>query len=589
MKITGIYAQNVLGIRSADIRLARPVALFAGPNGAGKSSLQEAVRMALTGDTVRVSLKKEYSSLVTEGAESGQIVVEAGQHANSVALPAGKPKREIAEDARLPLVLDAQRFALLAASERRAFLYDLMGIKIGIDQMRARLLEKLGLRADAVPPAAAARLAAIMPMLRAGFDAAHKEATDRARGAKQAWRAATGETYGSQKATTWRPAPVEFDEATMRKARADRAALDDQIGDLQQQIGAADAADSAARARASKLSGLRTAASGYARTAELAQLADKQLADFLPQVEALRARAGVAPAGTECSCPECGTLLRYLNGALAAAAAAGVRDEEAVAKLPEFEAGLKTLQNAAANRKRDLDAADAAATQLRALEDDADDDGGPTASESADAARGELAELQRRKKELDTTIATLAEIERRAAGAAELAKSTAALHEDVAAYEAIADAVAVDGIPADLLREALLPVNAELTALAEMSEWADVTITPEMEILANGRAYALLSESERWRADAQIAAAIAHFSGLKLLVLDRADVVIGPERDRLFYWLADLAADGRIDTALVFMSLKAAPSGLPAEIETFWVEGGQVAPAGAPRAHREAA
>ncbi|WP_236577867.1 AAA family ATPase [Burkholderia glumae] len=181
MKITGIYAQNVLGVRSADIRLGQPIALFAGPNGAGKSSLQEAVRMALTGDTVRVSLKKEYGALVTEGAQSGQIVVECGPHANSMALPKGKPKREIPDDPRLPLVLDAQRFAQFGAAERRAFLYDLMGVKIGADQMRARLLAKLGLRADAVPAPTAARLAPITPMLRAGFEAAHGSRRPRTR------------------------------------------------------------------------------------------------------------------------------------------------------------------------------------------------------------------------------------------------------------------------------------------------------------------------------------------------------------------------------------------------------------------------
>ncbi|MCW3678850.1 AAA family ATPase, partial [Burkholderia cenocepacia] len=154
----------------------KPVTLFTGPNGAGKSSLQEAVRMALTGDTVRVALKKEYGSLVTEGADGGQIVVACGEQANSVMLPSGKLKRELAEDPRLPLVLDAQRFAHLGPAERRAFLYDLMGVKIGVDEMRARLLGKLGFRADAVPAPAAARLAAITPMLRAGFEAAQKEA-----------------------------------------------------------------------------------------------------------------------------------------------------------------------------------------------------------------------------------------------------------------------------------------------------------------------------------------------------------------------------------------------------------------------------
>ncbi|HEM7888509.1 TPA: AAA family ATPase [Burkholderia cepacia] len=590
MKITDIYVANVLGIRTADIRLAKPVALFTGPNGAGKSSLQEAVRMALTGDTVRVALKKEYGSLVTEGADGGQIVVACGEQANSVTLPSGKLKRELAEDPRLPLVLDAQRFAHLGAAERRTFLYDLMGVKIGVDEMRARLLDKLGFRTDAVPAPAAARLAAITPMLRAGFEAAQKEAADRARGAKQSWRNATGETYGSQKGATWRPAPVEFDEAALRKLTGDRATLDDRIGELQQQIGAADAADTAARARASKIADLRTRAAGYAKAVELAQLADEQVTEFLPKVEALRVRAGAAPAGTECSCPECGALLRYLNGVLSAAAAAGARDADAAAKLPEYEQGLKTLQNAAANRKRDLEAADAAATQLRALEDDAADSGAAAARESGDAARSELADLQRRRKQLDTDIATLREIERRAAGAADLAKQAAALHEDVAAYEAIADALAPNGIPADLLKEALTPMNERLTDLAEMSEWewADVTITPEMEIFADGRAYALLSESERWRVDAHIAAAISHFSGLKLLVLDRADVLVGPERDRLLYWLDDLAYGNQIDTALVFMSLKAPPGGLPEAIEAFWVEGGQVAPA-AQHAIREAA
>ncbi|AIS94011.1 AAA domain protein [Burkholderia thailandensis E254] len=588
MKITDIYVANVLGIRTADLRLAKPVALFTGPNGAGKSSLQEAVRMALTGDTVRVALKKEYGSLVTEGADGGQIVVACGEQANSVMLPSGKLKREIAEDPRLPLVLDAQRFAHLGAGERRAFLYDLMGVKIGVDEMRARLLAKLGLRADAVPAPAAARLAAITPMLRAGFEAAQKEAADRARGAKQSWRNATGETYGSQKAATWRPAPVEFDEAALRKLTGDRAALDDRIGELQQQIGAADAADTAARARASKIADLRTRAAGYAKAVELAQLADEQVAEFEPKVEALRVRAGAAPAGTECSCPECGALLRYLNGVLSAAAAAGARDADAAAKLPEYEQGLKTLQNAAANRKRDLEAADSAATQLRALEDDAADSGAAAARESGDAARSELADLQHRRKQLDTDIATLREIERRAAGAADLAKQAAALHSDVAAYEAIADALAPNGIPADLLSEALTPMNERLVALAEMSEWADVTITPEMEVLADGRAYALLSESERWRVDAHIAAAISHFSGLKLLVLDRADVLVGPERDRLLYWLDDLAYTDQIETALVFMSLKTPPGGLPEAIEAFWVEDGQVAPA-AQHAIREAA
>lgn len=43
MKITAIQTSNFLGARAVDVKLTKPVALFAGKNGAGKSSLQLAI------------------------------------------------------------------------------------------------------------------------------------------------------------------------------------------------------------------------------------------------------------------------------------------------------------------------------------------------------------------------------------------------------------------------------------------------------------------------------------------------------------------------------------------------------------------
>lgn len=71
MKLTKITASNFLGIRSVDVDLSTPVTLFAGANGAGKSSLQEAVRMALIGESVRVGLKKDYGQIVRDGEKTG--------------------------------------------------------------------------------------------------------------------------------------------------------------------------------------------------------------------------------------------------------------------------------------------------------------------------------------------------------------------------------------------------------------------------------------------------------------------------------------------------------------------------------------
>lgn len=68
MQIQAIKVTNMIGARRADMALDTPVTLFCGPNGASKSSIQESIRMAFTGKTLRVNLKKEYPLLVSDGA-----------------------------------------------------------------------------------------------------------------------------------------------------------------------------------------------------------------------------------------------------------------------------------------------------------------------------------------------------------------------------------------------------------------------------------------------------------------------------------------------------------------------------------------
>ncbi len=71
-----------------------------------------------------------------------------------------------------------------------------------------------------------------------------------------------------------------------------------------------------------------------------------------------------------------------------------------------------------------------------------------------------------------------------------------------------------------------------------------------------------------------IGAAIAELSGLRLLVLDRFDVLDAKGREDLIYWLDAMAAEGLLDTALVFGTMKALPAGLPETITPVWIEGG---------------
>ena len=93
--------------------------------------------MAMTGESVRVGLKKDYVALVTEGQEAGFVQVDTEDSQFSIVLPAGKGVHS--DHAALPYVLDAQRFAHMPTDDRRAFLFGLMGLRTDGAAVKERL------------------------------------------------------------------------------------------------------------------------------------------------------------------------------------------------------------------------------------------------------------------------------------------------------------------------------------------------------------------------------------------------------------------------------------------------------------------
>lgn len=565
MKLTSLSVQNFLGARAVEVHLTTPVTLFAGKNGAGKSSIQEAVRMALTGEAVRVGLKKDYGQLVTEGAESGFAEVEIdGTVRAFVTLPDGKttPLTEYVPPTALPYVLDAQRFAKMEPNERRAFLFGLMGLSAGGAEVKKRLLAK-GCNDQKVET--------IMPMLRSGFDAAHKEAQAKARDEKSAWRTITGETYGDKKAATWASEKPTFDAAALADLQQRRAATDAGLAAANQRMGGLQADHKRHAEAAQRLAELREKGSRYARIADKLVRDEAELKECEAKVAALK---GSAHSQNALPCPDCGTMLVLKDGELVHAAPMAKGTEDDLAKLPEYEKALHLLQSAVANDKRDLADADAAAKAISELEA-----ANGTAPDEAEinAARKHLDDLKAERTATAAKLAGQQDAERQAKQADERTAKALAAHESVLAWIAIADALAPDGIPGEMLAEALTPLNERLTDSSEVAEWADVTVTRDMQVLAGGRPYALLSESEKWRADAMLAEAVAFLSKIKLLVLDRLDVLDMKGREDLIAWLDVLAQDGEINTALIFGTLKALPANLPKTMTAHWLENGVVA------------
>ena len=481
MKITAIKTQNFIGARDVDVKLAKPICLFAGKNASGKSSLQEAVRMALTGESVRVSLKKEYGRMLTEGQTVGYVVVDHDGHQSAITLPNGAHEHTNGNDrlpAVLPYVLDAQRFSSLPANDRRAFLFGLMGLRTDGETVGARLLVKGcdHIKADE-----------IRPHLRAGFDAAHKEAQSKARDAKAAWRATTGETYGSVKAATWKANKPEFSADRLRLDREEFHRLCEQADEGARALGDMQGRARTQAAQSAKLAGLRERAGRFARIDAKLQKDVAELAEWQAKVEhEARNNGKQMPAEPTYTCPACSAVLRHshANGALVEFTPPPIVSTCEPGKLAEYQKARDLLARSVENDKRDLADADSAAKMLAEL--DTQDAPAP-APEEIEAARVKVEATKKQRAALQEAIRLL-EADEKAAAQAE-GRTVAALghHADVAQWEEIAAALAPSDIPGDMLGEALEPINQRLASSSLMTEWTQPLVDGDMTITAGGR------------------------------------------------------------------------------------------------------
>lgn len=589
MKIDHLFVQSFLGVVSVDVDTRQPVQLFCGPNGAGKSSLRDAIALALTADLGRVTLKKDSGQLVREGDSSaiceartadgdawGVTITADGKISDSMK---GRP-----DDPALPYVLDAQRFAQLSATDRRAVLFGLMDVKLDGPAVAQKLADR---------GCDAAKVQRVLPMLRAGFTAAADEARSQGTAAKGAWRAITGETYGAVKAATWKAPAVVFSPENMEAAQRSLAAVDAGIAQAQGSLGALESvAKTVAEAR-SKLVGLKDTAAQLARRQVKLQHDEKALKEAQDALDAAAAKAGSAPrvglvhdlARSVHALLELGAVDRDsvvgqdADNALQAyeeqhgSLNTAVGDSTAQQRVPELTKARDLLASAVRNSMRDVRASEEAAGQVKLLEEQIASAGRADTAD-LDIARQQLATAQAERKTNVEALDKLRAAKAAADGAAQKTAQAAKHHADVEAWGRIAAALAPDGIPAELLAAALGPINQRLEQSSQDAQWWQVRIGEDMAITYGGRPYALISESEQWRCDAMLAEAVAQISGTRLLVLDRFDVLDLPGRSDLIAWLDVLADNGEIDTALIFGTLKALPSGLPATFGAHWLQAG---------------
>lgn len=561
MKLSRLTVENFQGVRALDIAPAAPVLLVAGHNHAGKSSLIEAIRCAFNGSGERLKLKKEMPSLITDGAKKGRIsVFMDGEPIAGLTLPGGDHVENLPADITLPklnAVLDAQRFAAGSADDRRGLLFDITGRRA----TAALVSERLAARG-----ADEKRIQTIIPMLRSGFPAAAKDAADRAKDAKGAWRGVTGETYGEKKADGWEASKPDVDASLQGTLQESLSGIDARLAAAQQDLGSLRTRYNQAMASAGKLVEWKEKAEKVERIRSKLATDEAELTTWNEKV----AKAQAAAAAPDvCNCPSCDALLEIKSGALMLAGERAA-DPALAAQLGEYTKARDSYARAVDADRRDLTDAEHAVKMLAEAGDTE-----TVAEADIQAKQQEVSDLQSQRNDINQQLNDLRLTLSMAANADMKTKEAAQHHADVTAWALIADSLSPDGIPGELLAEALAPVNSLLETLSREAGWKKVQISTDISVTADGRAYALLSESEKWRCDAVLAIAIANLSGIRFVMLDRFDVLDIDGRGQLIGLLDYVTDEQLIDSAVIAGTMKSAPGGLSENFHPIWMEAGK--------------
>lgn len=577
MKITSIETNSILHAYAVKAENMKPVTLFCGDNMAGKSSLCRAIRQAFTGEMAATMKKADYKLYLSDnGAKEGfATVLMADGEEYSIVLPQGKGAHN--DSPFLPFVLDPPRFAATDLKTRAAMLFDLAGVKRDGPAVKRRLLAEKAPEGESWKgwKCDPKKVEQIMPMLRAGFDSAVDEAKAKATEAKRTFKSTTNTTWGADKGANWKAETKEtFSKEQIAEAEAAFSASDASLEAENQRVGALKEAARSRAATAARIAALRDSASKVESIKANIARYEGEHTEWLAKLAALPERGGKQP--TLLGCPCCGgALMQDADGTLKPyeTHAVGQVDMEVEETRAKYQKAADLQASTVSNSKRDLVAAEAAAVEIKTLSEGLDPNAQEPDLPSLDAR---LAALRETRNLRQSAVNSMYDANKAYQSALEATAAAAVAHTDVIQWLEIAEALSPAGIPADMMGAALTPFRERMAESCEIAEWPLVEIDNELNIRIGGRPYRedFSSESERWRADAVIAEAISHLSGLRVLALDRFDLLDLKSRGNLFYWLECLEADGGIDSVMLFGTLKAIPAALPPCFDAVWIENG---------------
>jgi hypothetical protein len=564
-----IRARDFRGLVSADISCS-PIALLAGENFAAKTSVLQAAAAALTGEPLAAfELKaKDAAALVHDGAAKATVEISGPDGAAYLEWPdcrlstKGQPPRASAVATGLASLVTTP------LKERLTMLEPYLPIAPTKDDLTAELDEYFDTEA-------LDRLWTLIDQ--DGWNATHKRQVENRAKASGQWEAATGERWGPAKARDWRPEGYYpglddySDEELEQRIKAAGEVLEEAVRNQ--------AVDEAELQRLEQLAAYlpeRRKALEEATSTEAASTAAYDAAQLA------RSKLPDTSGGTGIACPHCGNLLTIKRDLAATTLEkfAALTDEKATRlKIADADGALSHARAQAATARAALAAAAQAVRESEAAVNAYNDALGrphPSTSQAIEVARGHEANAR------DALT-----IKRQLRHAEE-----AALRWNL--LQRVVDVLAPTGLRQKKLGSGLAAFNSELGELSAAATWLPVALveispfaydnqgrqsTSPAEITATykGRPYLLLSESEQFRVRTVLQLAMARRDESSMVVIDRADLLVGSGREELFELLAHCGLP-----ALVAMSLTR-PSLAPELAKwnlggTWWISDGVAAP-----------
>ena len=586
MQINEVNIRNFMGIESADLSINSPINIFVGENEAGKSSVRDAILWCLTGQARGLKTHQEQAAVIREGAKFAEVRVALGDGRAFIRRKTPKsPATGFGAESELPIspdiLCDPYVFLLLPEHMRRQMFFAMLP---GLQPTAASIYEKLSQdsRFEPLNTADCIKIVAGLAQVAAkdGFPAAEKEAVTRRREAKRAKDTLGQVKEPDQEALigyrTYNLAEVDTEniERTLREVQEKRDGLIKEKGQHER-----------AQTRAQGEKDRLEKALGDAKTRMPVAPPEEGL---IPRLEvslteaqgrkkeivaALAGMQGVVPAHFPETCP----VHRVKCPSAGTPATAGIpsapqgeidlKKEEleevskVVAKLESDLAQLKVEAQAALECQEIEQALLDLELKLGeslppGIEDEINQLDARTTT--GHALLNQVSQFLALKKQADEAKTRLAETE-----------------QEVLLYDLLAKAFASDGIPSQMIAEAIGPMNELLgRAASYLFRSRTLEITEKLDIELSGAPYITLSKSTKFRAGIAFQYALAKLAGSRLLMIDEADILDPLNRAALLNFLRSSSVD--FDTIMVFSTGVMPPPSFIEGVQFWWLDDGKV-------------